>query len=152
MKTKYNIEHYREFTSASSLFPSSTLQFRNDGVDLKAQLSVPVDGFNINNDTLDQYTNILFNTKTCPQYTGLILHPSQMNDLNVVENRVNERVPKIKEFKTKFINDQRDFLLEKIRKTTTKTIQFKDDNLLIFYPKQQFSSNNLLTNKRQKGT
>jgi hypothetical protein len=146
VKIKYNeVDDYREFISASNQFPTSTLQFRNDGYDLLAQLSVPLENYNINNSTIDQYTNILFNTKTCPQYTGLLLHQHQMNDVKVAENKINEKIPNIKEMKTKFMNENRDFLLEKyekIRKTTSTSTRSriistsKLVNKLLAYPKQ----------------
>ena len=112
-------------------------------------MSVPVENYNINNNTIDQYTNILFNTKTCPQYTGLFLHQHQMNDVKVAENKINEKIPNIKDMKTKFMNENRDFLLEKyekIRKTTTTTTSTSTkimsttklfNKQITFYPKQQ---------------
>ena len=138
MKTKYGIDHYREFISASNNFASSTLQIRNDGYDLIAQLSVPLENFTLNNSTIDQYTNILFNTKTCPQYTGLLLHSSQMNDISVAENRIRDQLPNLKEIKKKFINENRQFLLEKyekIQKSSTRTTT--TTTKIIFYPKKQ---------------
>lgn len=92
----------------------------------------------------------MYNTKTCPQYTGLILHQHQMNDLSMVENKIKEKIPNIKDIKQKFMNENREFLLEKIRKMTTITSttstttkirvtssKLVNSKLMAFYPKQR---------------
>ena len=65
----FGINEYREFYSASVQFANKVLQFRNDGNQVNARRNAT-------------------GPKTCPEYTGLVIVKSQLDNIDTVEQLI----------------------------------------------------------------
>jgi hypothetical protein len=87
MKVKNEISSsFREFYSASRKYSDSQLQFKRNGYVLKAHLSMlPT---SMPTDTLDLYLKIANLKYICSGFGGLILHKTQMDNIQTIENKL----------------------------------------------------------------
>lgn len=156
MKLKYaSVPQYREFISVSQLYKNSRIQFKIDGSDLKARYSIPIidnydndkNKFNTDETMLNVYSNIILNKKLCPQYSGLILQSTQLNNVDTIQDAVEMLKPNLNQVRSKFLNENKDLLIERKSRMqsfttiTTTSSTFNIKNRLLTILKDSTKSN-----------
>jgi hypothetical protein len=87
MKVQYEVSSsYREFYSASKQYPDSLLQFKRDGHMLRLPLSMSPESMSADN--LKLYAKLSTLKYVCPGLSGLILHQTQLNNIEIIENKL----------------------------------------------------------------